>query len=145
MLYVNKTWRCRFSQVGGPRAACFHSACFQPLGTTTREAESDSHFATRCACILFPSTFCSVWTVRLGFYFPTVFPAFLSLCCRTPHQGRQAVSCPVCCHGIIWKAREATTGKRRCFPPVSQALGRLSMSRSVSLKGQELPAPLFPR
>lgn len=99
---------------------------------------------------LFPRDFCSIWTMKFGFYFTTAFPCF-PLCCGTPHQGREAVPCPVTeellcsCHWIIWKAGKATMGKQRCFLPVSQVLGRLLMSKRVSLKGQELPDPLFPR
>lgn len=136
---------------GIPRLPVSTAPVFSLSATLPMQDESDTILLPELPAFwLFPWDFCSVWTTRFVFYFTTTFPCFL-LCHGTPHQGREAVLCPVTvellcsCHWIIWKAGKATMGKQRCFPPVSQALGRLLMSRKVSLKGQELPDTLFPR
>lgn len=87
-LCVNKTWQCHFSQVGCPRAACFHSSFF------CRSSTSQHHYLRKLreAVVLlsdipvfwlFPWNFCSLQTMRLHFYFTTAFPSISLSCCRT--------------------------------------------------------------
>lgn len=135
---VNKTWQCHF-QVGCPRAVCFHWASFQPLSTTLHAEWAGMTSALLPgvpAFWLFPWNFCSVQTTRIGFYFTIAFPAE-SL---PKHDGQFCV--PFIATGLSERLERQTQGKQRCFPPVSQALGRLLMSRRVFTKWAE--AAKFP-
>lgn len=87
---------------------------------------------------LFPWSFCSVQTVRIGFYFTIAFPV-----ASLPKDERQFFVLFAATRSSKRLERQPQR-KQRCFPPVSQALRWLLMSRRVSTKWAEaakLPVP----
>lgn len=135
---VNKTWQCHFFQVGCPRAVCFHWASFQSLSTTPHARQAGVTNALLPgvpAFWLFPWNFCSVQTIRIGFYFTISFPAE-----PLPKDGRQ-FCVPFAATGSSERLEGQPQGEQRCFPPVSQAL--LMSRRVFTGRGCQTPCSLL--
>lgn len=143
MLCVNKTWQCHFSQVGRPRTVCFHSTSFQLLGTTTcaRWEWQLSCYQMRLHFYCFSEISALSRPWGLGFILLLLFPAFLSLCSSSPHQGRQAALCPVFCHWIIWKAGGATMGKQTASCRSPRLSGGCWWAQVFQLHGKSCESP----
>ena len=109
--------------------------------------ESDSCFATRCACILIVSLkFLLCLDHEAGFLFYCCFSLYFSLSVAVPLTKEDRQFCvQFAVIGSFERLERKPQGSRDASHLSPKALGRLSMSRSVSLKGQELPDPLFPR